>query len=143
MLYQLTFLRGCSIQYLPIDHKMQLQQQLASRQAAKASTKMAAPVAAPLASRAMHARAPSSKQVAASLQHVAGATQQKQRASGIAQALGNGVSAPGPASPLSIVFVSAEVSPWSKTGGLGDVVGGLPVELAKRCEYLERWRQRW
>jgi hypothetical protein len=26
-----------------------------------------------------------------------------------------------------------QVSPWSKTGGLGDVVGGLPVELAKRC----------
>lgn len=35
-------------------------------------------------------------------------------------------------SPLNIVFVAAEVSPWSKTGGLGDVVGGLPIELAKR-----------
>lgn len=34
--------------------------------------------------------------------------------------------------PMSIVFVSTEVSPWSKTGGLGDVVGGLPIELAKR-----------
>jgi len=33
---------------------------------------------------------------------------------------------------LNIVFVSAEVAPWSKTGGLGDVVGGLPIELAQR-----------
>ncbi len=33
---------------------------------------------------------------------------------------------------LNIAFVSAEVAPWSKTGGLGDVVGGLPIELAKR-----------
>merc|ERR1712087_447901 len=37
-----------------------------------------------------------------------------------------------PNPPLDIVFVSAEVAPWSKTGGLGDVVGGLPIELAKR-----------
>jgi hypothetical protein len=35
-------------------------------------------------------------------------------------------------SPLNLMFVSAEVAPWSKTGGLGDVVGGLPIELAKR-----------
>lgn len=32
---------------------------------------------------------------------------------------------------LNLVFVSAEVTPWSKTGGLGDVVSGLPIELAK------------
>ncbi|KIZ00339.1 hypothetical protein MNEG_7624 [Monoraphidium neglectum] len=37
-----------------------------------------------------------------------------------------------PANPLNLVFVAAEVAPWSKTGGLGDVVGGLPIELAKR-----------
>ncbi len=33
---------------------------------------------------------------------------------------------------LDVVFVATEVSPWSKTGGLGDVAGSLPVELAKR-----------
>jgi hypothetical protein len=36
------------------------------------------------------------------------------------------------AKPMNVVFVAAEVSPWSKTGGLGDVLGGLPIELAKR-----------
>lgn len=31
---------------------------------------------------------------------------------------------------MSLVFVGAEVGPWSKTGGLGDVLGGLPPVLA-------------
>jgi len=32
---------------------------------------------------------------------------------------------------MKIVFVSAEVAPWSITGGLGAVCNGLPVSLAK------------
>eukprot|EP00798_Chlamydomonas_sp_ICE-L_P030281 gene30281-35269_t len=35
-------------------------------------------------------------------------------------------------SPMSIAFVATECAPWSKTGGLGDVVGGLPIEMVKR-----------
>ena len=31
-----------------------------------------------------------------------------------------------------VVFVSTEVSPWSKVGGLGDVMAALPVALAAR-----------
>ena len=34
--------------------------------------------------------------------------------------------------PLDVVFVSAEVAPWSKTGGLGDVAAALPSALAAR-----------
>ena len=39
-------------------------------------------------------------------------------------------SEPATKNPLNIVFVAAEVAPWSKTGGLADVTGSLPVELA-------------
>ncbi|GFR43139.1 hypothetical protein Agub_g4156 [Astrephomene gubernaculifera] len=35
-------------------------------------------------------------------------------------------------SKLQVVFVSTEVTPWSKTGGLGDVVAALPGALAAR-----------
>ncbi|XP_045816859.1 granule-bound starch synthase 1, chloroplastic/amyloplastic-like [Trifolium pratense] len=31
---------------------------------------------------------------------------------------------------MNLVFIGAEVGPWSKTGGLGDVLGGLPPVLA-------------
>eukprot|EP00191_Tetraselmis_sp_GSL018_P001478 CAMPEP_0177599634 /NCGR_PEP_ID=MMETSP0419_2-20121207/13107_1 /TAXON_ID=582737 /ORGANISM="Tetraselmis sp., Strain GSL018" /LENGTH=669 /DNA_ID=CAMNT_0019092399 /DNA_START=189 /DNA_END=2198 /DNA_ORIENTATION=- len=33
---------------------------------------------------------------------------------------------------MDIVFVTSEVAPWSKTGGLADVAGSLPVALSKR-----------
>lgn len=31
---------------------------------------------------------------------------------------------------MNIVFVGVEMAPWSKTGGLGDVLGGLPPAMA-------------
>jgi len=33
---------------------------------------------------------------------------------------------------MNIVMVGAECAPWSKTGGLGDVMGALPKALARR-----------
>ena len=32
---------------------------------------------------------------------------------------------------MKVLFVSPEVSPFSRTGGLGEVVGSLPVALSK------------
>jgi len=37
---------------------------------------------------------------------------------------------------MNLVFVGAEVGPWSKTGGLGDVLGGLPPVLAVSLFYI-------
>jgi starch synthase len=36
-----------------------------------------------------------------------------------------------PASPLKILFVASEAVPFAKTGGLADVAGALPYELAR------------
>lgn len=36
---------------------------------------------------------------------------------------------------MNLVFVGAEVGPWSKTGGLGDVLGGLPPAMAVRSYF--------
>ncbi|KAG6688145.1 hypothetical protein I3842_11G109500 [Carya illinoinensis] len=33
---------------------------------------------------------------------------------------------------MNLIFVGAEVGPWSKTGGLGDVLGGLPPAMAAK-----------
>src|SRR4051794_25377959 len=35
-------------------------------------------------------------------------------------------------SPLKVLFVASECAPFSKTGGLGDVVGALPKALRRR-----------
>eukprot|EP00403_Amphidinium_massartii_P014561 CAMPEP_0178409438 /NCGR_PEP_ID=MMETSP0689_2-20121128/20463_1 /TAXON_ID=160604 /ORGANISM="Amphidinium massartii, Strain CS-259" /LENGTH=750 /DNA_ID=CAMNT_0020030581 /DNA_START=101 /DNA_END=2353 /DNA_ORIENTATION=+ len=54
------------------------------------------------------------------------------------------------AKKYQIVFVSAEVAPWSKTGGLGEAMDGLPIALAalghrvmtitpRYDQYLEAW----
>jgi len=39
---------------------------------------------------------------------------------------------PPPKNLRNLVFVTSEVAPWSKTGGLGDVLGSLPIALASR-----------
>lgn len=51
---------------------------------------------------------------------------------------------------MNLIFVAAECAPWSKTGGLGDVMAALPKALARRghrvmavapryAEYAEGW----
>jgi hypothetical protein len=112
---------------------MQMQQKVAAR----VSGRQAVPVAARTQSTSGAVRGVQSHVSAPVLRQPTHAASQNARTSVVSSALGNGsIAAPGPATPLNVVFVSAEVSPWSKTGGLGDVVGGLPVELAKRGKCL-------
>lgn len=42
------------------------------------------------------------------------------------------VTGPGKDQQLQVVFVATEVAPWSKVGGLGDVIASLPRHLASR-----------
>jgi granule-bound starch synthase len=39
---------------------------------------------------------------------------------------------------MNVVFVGAEMAPWSKTGGLGDVLGGLPPAMAVSIDPFDR-----
>ncbi|XP_050147488.1 granule-bound starch synthase 1, chloroplastic/amyloplastic-like [Malus sylvestris] len=39
-------------------------------------------------------------------------------------------------SGMNLVFLGTEVGPWSKTGGLGDVLGGLPPAMAVSFAYF-------
>ena len=50
----------------------------------------------------------------------------------VAAASASAAGPPPPEEKYSIVFVTSEVHPWSKTGGLGDVAGALPPALARR-----------
>lgn len=42
---------------------------------------------------------------------------------------------------VQVVFATTEVAPWSKVGGLGDVMGALPAALAARCaaHLMQNW----
>ncbi|CAI0441843.1 unnamed protein product [Linum tenue] len=51
---------------------------------------------------------------------------------------------------MNLVFVSSECGPWSKTGGLGDVLGGLPPAMAARghrvmtvCPRYDQYKDAW
>ncbi|CAN1299565.1 Granule-bound starch synthase 1, chloroplastic/amyloplastic, partial [Linum perenne] len=51
---------------------------------------------------------------------------------------------------MDLVFISAECGPWSKTGGLGDVLGGLPPAMAARghrvmtvCPRYDQYKDAW
>ncbi|KAE8662002.1 Granule-bound starch synthase 1 [Hibiscus syriacus] len=44
---------------------------------------------------------------------------------------------------MNLVFVGAECGPWSKTGGLGDVLGGLPPAMAVMSPRYDQYMDAW
>ena len=103
-----------------------------SRCASSAATSVvrSAPVSAAAVGRS--ASAPTAAAAARKLAKANNNNNNKVGARSLVAASASAISTPTPSAPQTIVFVSAEVAPFSKTGGLGDVLLGLPKELAAR-----------
>ncbi|CAG9462036.1 unnamed protein product [Pedinophyceae sp. YPF-701] len=108
---------------------------IASQKAAAAQQSVAQARAAPLRAAVPARQASAVFTSSKAAVHARGVRQVAAQAAGNGMSKAEAVAAAGvevTSRPMPLVFVSAEVAPWSKTGGLGDVLGGLPVEMAKR-----------